>query len=482
MIFEHGLPPDTLSRRRFLLGSALAAAAAAAGAGGLSGCAAGGGGGGSSSSSAAKSKSNPFGVDSSAPLEMVIFDGGFGSDYAKHFETLYSKEFPDAKLSMTATQQITGVLQPRFNAGNPPDLVDDSGAQQIKLDVLYGNGQLADLGPLLDAPSVDDPNTKVRDTLMPGTVAAGTYGNSMYDLQYVYTAFGLWYSKSLFAKHGWTVPTTWDDWIKQAAEIKAAGIAPFAFQGKYPYYMLVPIMDLAAKHGGVETLVAVDNLEPNAWKSDPVKQAVEAIYEIVARNYYLPGTQGMTHIQSQTAWNNGRAAWIPCGSWLENEQLKATPAGFDMAFAPMPSLSGDKLPQTAIRAGANEPFIVPAKARNVPGGMEMMRLMLSKAGSVAFAQVAHSLTVVKNAVGPNVQLLPGTRSANAAVQTSGASTFYWYYPSWYAQLETDLENATGELMAGRMKPADWMNACQAAADKTAKDSSIKKFKRSASLI
>ncbi len=42
----------------------------------------------------------------------------------------------------------------------------------------------------------------------------------------------------------------------------------------------------------------------------------------------------MDHIQSQTEWCRGNAAFISCGSWLENEQKAVTPPGFNMAVAP----------------------------------------------------------------------------------------------------------------------------------------------------
>jgi len=464
---------DFLTRRRLLAGSAAAAAAA------VSGCAADGGGSPRPYAAAGTSAANPFGVDPAAPLEVVVFKGGFGDDYARAFERLYARAYPAARISHLGTQDITGVLQPRFNGGNPPDVVDDSGAQQIKLDVLYGNGQLADLAPLLDAPSVDDPRRRVRDTLLPGTVSQGTYGSSMYVLNYVYTVYGLWYSRRLFRERGWPVPGTWAEFLDLAAEMKRGGIAPLAFQGKYPYYMLVPIMDLAAKNGGPEVQAAIDNLEPGAWKSDAVRHAVEAVHELVARGYTLPGAAGMTHIEAQTAWCHGEAAWIPCGSWLENEQLHVTPAGFGMAVAPMPALPGDRMPPHAVRAGAGEPFVVPARAANVPGGLEFLRLMTSRAGAAAFARTAHSLTVVRDALTPDVPLLPGTASADAAVRAAGSDIITWYFPDWYARMEADLENATGELMAGRMTPDAWIRACQAAADRTARDPSVRRFTRPA---
>ena len=133
----------------------------------------------------------------------------------------------------------------------------------------------------------------------------------------------------------------------------------------------------------------------------------------------MPGTNGLTHTESQTRWNQYKAAFITSGSWLENEQLKQTPEDFDMKFLPMPVLPGSKLPFEAIRAGAGEPFIVPEKAKNKAAGQEFLRSMLSKEWSTIFAQQANSLTILKDGVDPNVQLRPGTKSAVDAREGGG---------------------------------------------------------------
>ncbi len=93
-----------------------------------------------------------------------------------------------------------------------------------------------------------------------------------------------------------------------------------AHQGKYPYYIQQVLMDLAVKHGGPEVVYAIDSLEPGAWEHDSMRMAAEALAEIKAKGYMLEGTEGLDHIQSQTRWNEGKAAFIPSGSWLENEQ------------------------------------------------------------------------------------------------------------------------------------------------------------------
>jgi len=44
--------------------------------------------------------------------------------------------------------------------------------------------------------------------------------------------------------------------------------------------------------------------------------------------------------------------------------------------------------------GGSEPFVVPAKAKNQRGGLEYLRVMLSKEGATDFTRRVSSLTVV----------------------------------------------------------------------------------------
>jgi N-acetylglucosamine transport system substrate-binding protein len=425
-----------------------------------------------------KNSVNPLGVSESAPLEVVIFNGGFGEEYAKAHETMYKERYPKAEVKHSATIEISKTLQPRFVDGSPPDVVNNSGGNQIDFNGLVSQGALADLAPLLDAPSLDDPGRTVRQTLLPGSLLPGTYDGKTMALNYTYTAYGIWYSGKLFNAHGWQYPKTWDEMIALCKQIRAAGIAPWTYQGKHPRYMSWPILSAAAKLGGPDLLVAIDNLEPNAWKHDAVKTAAEAYYQLAVDGYILPGSEGMDHIQSQTEWCRGKAAFISCGSWLENEQKAVTPAGFAMTVAPTPSLStGDKLPFEAMRGTSGEPFVVPAKGRNVAGGLEYLRIMLSKKGATDFTQKVSSLTCVQGAEN-GVTLPPGLASAAAALKASGGKGFNWVYNSYYRKLERNLVDAAcGDLFTKRINATQFVEQCQKAADEIAQDSSIKKYKR-----
>jgi N-acetylglucosamine transport system substrate-binding protein len=301
----------------------------------------------------------------------------------------------------------------------------------------------------------------------------------MHALNYVYTVWGLWYSGKLFKEKGWEVPKTWDAFLGIMQEAKKDGIGGLAHQGKHPYYINVMIMDLIAKTGGLDAMKAIDNLDPKAFVgSDVAKQSIEAIYEIVDKGLLMPGTNSLDHIESQTAWNEGKAVFIPSGSWLENEQLKQTPADFDMKFLPMPLLPDSKLPFEAIRAGAGEPYIVPEKAKNKAGGLEFLRMMLSKEWSTKFAQVANSLTILQDGVDKSVTLRPGTKSAVEAVDACPVEQrFDYFYTTWYSEMDESIRTASAELMAKRIQPNEWLKRAQAAVDKAAKDPASKNNKR-----
>ncbi|MGX7674979.1 N-acetylglucosamine/diacetylchitobiose ABC transporter substrate-binding protein [Plantactinospora sp. DSM 117369] len=469
-----------MKRRDILRRTAAAGLLAVPATGLLTGCALGGGddNSGGESLEGTKSEQNPLGVKEDAPLEVVIFNGGFGEEYAKAHQAMYTEKYPKATIKHSATQEINKTLQPRFVDGTPPDVVNNSGAGQIDFNGLVSQGALADLSELLDAPSLDIPGKKVRDTLLPGVVDVGSYDGKFLVLSYAYTAYGIWYSSKLFTDRGWQYGKTWDDHIALCRQIKAAGIAPWTYAGKHPRYMSWPVISMAIKFGGPDVAKAIDNLEPNAWKSEPMKMAADAWYQIVKDGFIMPGSPGLDHVQSQTEWCRGKAAFISCGSWLESEQAKVTPAGFNMTVAPTPSLgAGDKLPFEAMRGTASEPFIVPAKAKNRAGGLEYLRTMLSMKGAQDFTKKVSSLSVVAGAT-QGAQLPFGLSSVVKALDASGSNGFNWVYNNYYRKLERELVDAAcGEFFSGRTTPAEFLDQCQKGADQIAGDSSIKKYKR-----
>ncbi|MFG1814648.1 N-acetylglucosamine/diacetylchitobiose ABC transporter substrate-binding protein [Kribbella sp. NPDC049174] len=461
--------PNNLSRRLFLQRAAVGTMLTAGGSTLLAACASGGsedssGGGGGAEQTA----ENPFGVKAADPLDVVIFKGGYGDDYAKAHEEMYKKKFPETTIKHAGITDITPQLQPRFNGGNPPDVIDNSGASALPASTLATSGQLADLTQLFDAASIDDASKKVRDSIEPITLEAAQLSGKPLLLNYVLTVYAIWYNKPLFAKNGWEPAKTWQEFLDLCEEIKKAGIAPMAHQGKHPYYIGQVMMDMAVKHGGHDVIKAIDELEPNAWKHESVKAAAEAILEIKGKGYFMQGTEGLDHIQSQTAWNQGKAAFIPSGSWLENEQKPVAPKDFETTAAYTPLLDGSKLPVDCTEIAAGEPFIVPEKAKNKAGGLEYMRIMLSKEAAGKFTELTGSPTVVKGA-GEGLKLSPGASSSGALLKSGGDNNWTTYFAAWYSTMDKPIRSVWGELAAARITADEFCTRAQKIADDTAKD-------------
>lgn len=466
-----------LNRRTLLRRSAAAGLFTLPALGALSACASGGGSGGSDNESAERgetSADNPFGVTDSE-LEVVIFDGGFGDQYALDAEAIYEQRY--GSVDHTKTQEISSQLQPRLVQHNPPDVIDNDGAQALDMGPLVRDGQAYDLTELLDAPSLDDPNTKVRDTLMPTIVEMGQFGGEeVLQLNYAFTIYGQWYSRTALERIGADYPQTWDEMLAVCEAAKREGIAGWTYPGQFPYYLDFTIYPMIAKVGGPEALAAIDNLEPNAWRHDAVKAVFEAYYELVAKGYVLEGSPGMSHLDAQSEWTEYHALFIPNGSWVENESKATTPDDFQMAVgAPTGLDSSDAMPFGTLWASGSAPFFIPADADNIAGGLEFLRIMLGKESGANFTRLTSSLSCVRGAA-DDLELGPGLSSAKEVLEAAGDNIVLPRVQDWYSTFNNeDIGGAIADMMAGDIEPEEAITRCQRAADALAQDDSIVKF-------
>lgn len=466
-------------RRTFLQRAAAAGLLATPAAGLLSACVGGGDDDTQDQAEGEKSEKNPLGVDAKAELEVVIFNGGLGTKYATdvHIPS-YKKSFPEANVKFSQAEEIATVLQPRFTSEQPPDMVNNAGSKLMDQGALVQASQVQDLTELFDAPSLDIAGKTVKDTLVPGTVEQGTFNGKPYVLNYAFTVYGLWYSDKLFKDNGWSVPKTWTEFTTLLGSMKAKGVtAPYAYAGaNASYYQYLVILTTAAKIGGPDILKNIDNLEDGAWQVDAVKQAAQLWGEI-GNKYMDKSHLGLRHTEVQLQQNQGRVGLYPSGSWLENEQAKDTPAGFNYAVMPMPSAtSSDKLPQSAIYAAAGEMYFVASKGKNPRGGMEYLRHMLSKEGAKGFTELTKVLTVVQGAT-EGLTISPGLTSSEAMLKAAGSDYFAYRWDTWYKKMDDECRAATNELMFSGGDATKFVTRMQKVADAVKKDPSIEKFKR-----
>jgi len=462
--------PSDLSRRNVLRAAAAAGLMAVPAAGALAGCASSTPSG--STAGGAKGADNPFGVADSSTVNVVVFDGGLGTEYAEKDKGIFTTKHGKVTVNLGKTQKIKTEEQPKFST-TPSDLINNSGADAMSTDVLVNENAILDLTDLLDAPTWEGSGT-VRDSLLPGTVNDGTYNGKFYTLKYAYTVWGMWYDAALFEQKGWQAPKTFDDFFALAPKIQAAGMAPFVVDNKHGYYPRWHILATIWKSAGKQAAIDIDNLKPNAWKADGVLAAVSALEKIVKDKLILPGF--FDHTQSQQAHLDHKAAFIQLGTWYKNEMAKTLPASFKLTLSDYWSVSSaDKAPNDVF-AGAGEDWVVPAKAPNAAGAKEFLRAMLSVEGAGQFASLTDSLSSRK---GSGDKVSDETlASANTLMKNAPKDLISWRFPDYYADFDKESQNQSEELMAGRLTAQGFIDKMQAMADKIAADSSVKKQTRS----
>lgn len=459
-----------LQRRDFLRGT-LAAAVLLPLSGGLAACATGGDEP-TNTQTGAVTDTNPFGVPENSTIDAVIFKGGYGIDYVDFAAALVAKLHPTVTPKVAPSTDIAQELQPRFAGGNPPDLIDNSGAKSIGFNTILD--QLEDLTSVVDAKNYE--GTPIKDTLYGGVLTPGTFDGKLAAINYVLTVYAMWYSASLFEENSWTPPKTWDEALELGAKAKEKGKYLFVWGKEAATYYQELAIASAIKEGGDEVRLALENLKEGCWSLKPIQDVFAALEKAVKSGYFKPGGSGTQFTAAQAQWSNAQDALLyPSGSWIENEMKDQTKAGFEMTGVPIPTVSASSaLPWESLHSAAGEPFIVPTAGKNVAGGKEILRAMLSKEAATNFAKTKLAPTVVKDTVPADGFGSTSLVSQTKMLEAAGTNIFTWGFVDLYGT-NTDQLVVWNSFLDGKLDAAGLTKGLQDITDKVRNDDSVKKI-------
>ncbi|MGO1383173.1 MAG: N-acetylglucosamine/diacetylchitobiose ABC transporter substrate-binding protein [Arachnia sp.] len=415
---------------------------------------------------------NPFGLEVPSDIDAAIFNGGYGVAYAEYAANMVSTKFDGATVEVSKIQDATKELQPRFAAGDPPDVIDNAGKGKIGLSAIIN--ELEDLNDVIDSQNYE--GEVIRDTLYTGVLEPGTVDGKLVVVNYVLTVFGLWYSSSLFEENGWEPPKTWDEAIALGAAAQEQGKYLFLWGNEAADYFLELAITSAIKEGGDEVRIALDNLEEGAWSHPAIQQVFTKMEEIVKAGYIKPGGGGTQFTAAQAAWSQAQEALLyPSGAWIENEMKSQTAEGFEMMGTPVPTVtSSSAMPFEAIHSAADEPYIVPSQGKNVAGGKEFMRAMLSKEAATNFAKEILSPTIVKDTVPEDGFGSTALVSQIAMLADAGDNVFTWKFRDFYG-LGSDWVVQWNSFLDGQLTTAELTTRLQEVSDRVAGDDAVEKY-------
>lgn len=409
----------------------------------------------------------------SGKLEVRAFQGGYGIDFYEKAAREFEAAHPGVEIDLAGDPRIWEQLRPRFVGGEPPGLTFPGWGMDHY--ALIYEGQALPLDDALLTTPYGKSKGTWRDSFIPDLLKLGSYQGQTYLLPFYVNLNGWWYNANLFQENGWKAPSTFEELLPLCAEIRAKGIDPITYQGKYPAYTVQGfLIPWAISVGGIDAYHAAERLEPGAWKSEAFLQSARMLIDLKKKGYLDPSANGLSHTESQIEFVNGRAAMIPCGTWLESEMKKQTPKGFRMEFIPPPHLKEGKGDPTTIQVGV-EPWLIPSKGKNPALAIEFFKYLTSEEKAREFVQQKGSLTAIRKA---NEGELPATLRAPARALAAAKTTWTMRLAHWYKPLNTALETAMAALLQEQFTPEQFVDEVEKAATKVRNDPNVPKHSRS----
>jgi N-acetylglucosamine transport system substrate-binding protein len=342
--------------------------------------------------------------EASVTLEAAVFEGGYGIRWHTQMAKRYSDQQPQVEVQLWGDPRIAEKLKPRLLRGDPPDVVVE---QRLPMWLLITNNKLMPFNAVLEQPAFGMED-RWQDLFIPGTLTRFSSDGKIWAVPMALGAWACWYDARLFRRHGWEVPATWDAFEQLCDKIQGTGIAPLAFQGKYPIYSWWTYISLVQRCGGLAGLNRINALEPGAFSHPDAVQAA-ALVQRMAQRYFQPGAMAMTHTDSQLQFINNQAAMIFCGVWLENEMKASTPPGFEMRCFNVPAVSGGKGNPRMFNGSGGEYVFIPADGRYPEQAFEFARYMISPVNAPEMGRSIGVISPLRGAT-PREALSPALQS------------------------------------------------------------------------
>lgn len=335
---------------------------------------------------------------------IAFAETGYGRAYLEEWIEEFQAAYPDEnwEFELEGDPQMTGQINTRLTTNNEiPDLFL---GLTTNWQQWASRGLLADLSEVYSAP-VDDEGTTLEEFLRPGARNFGKVNGTYYAIPWNDSAAGFIYNVDIFEDNNLEVPETVDalyalcDQINDLAVNKDGDpdndIAPFAWGGQVISYWDFVVQTWWAQYEGEENYNKFfEYASPEGFAQEGRLKALEVFENLVVGTNGVPknsydGAMADSHILSQMAFLQGKAAMIPMGAWMETEMRSSLPDGFRMLMMPTPFIDGAKTDENGdpIRINASQAgdfFIVPKNAPNLEGVIKFLKFIHTKEMTMSY--------------------------------------------------------------------------------------------------
>jgi multiple sugar transport system substrate-binding protein len=214
---------------------------------------------------------------------------------------------------------------------------------------------------------IDDVWAKLKPHFSPAMQAASKGLDGHYYFVPIYNyPWAVFYRKSVWQQHGYTVPKTWDAFIALAKKMKADGLTPIAFTDKDGWPAMGTFDILNMRINGYQFHVDL-MAGKQAWDSAKVKAVFNQWKELLP--YYSDGALGLTWEEGAQQLVKKQAGMYLLGSFVA--QQATDPADHaDLDFFPYPMINA-KWGQDSLDAPIDG-YLMAKRAKNAAGAKQLL--------------------------------------------------------------------------------------------------------------
>ena len=224
-------------------------------------------------------------------------------DVFEELEKKFNETHDNIELVIDSPNDAMTILKTRFIREDYPDIIG------IGSDVNYSNFLDSDM--LMDISDFDGLDDIKEAYLETDKEMEYVPMDGVYAMPYMANASGVLYNKDMFEEHGWTIPTTWDEFTALCERIEAEGIQPLYFGFKDSWTCLAPWNAIVADLAPSDVCSEVN--KGNTTFTDNYREVAEKEKALLA--YAQDNSAAYGYNDACTAFAKGESAMFVIGSY-----------------------------------------------------------------------------------------------------------------------------------------------------------------------
>ena len=282
-------------------------------------------------------------------------------DVFEELEKKFNETHDNIELVIDSPNDAMTILKTRFIREDYPDIIGIGG------DVNYSNFLDSDM--LMDISDFDGLDDIKEAYLETDKELEYVPMDGVYAMPYMANAAGVLYNKDMFEEHGWTIPTTWDEFTALCEKIEAEGIQPLYFGFKDSWTCLAPWNAIAVDLAPSDVCSEVN--KGNTTFTDNYREVAEKEKALLAYAQDNPAAYGYN--DACTAFAKGESAMFVIGSYAVPQIRSVNP---DMNIDSFVFPASNNAEENVLNSGNDLQFSIMKNCEHKEEAYEVLRFFM----------------------------------------------------------------------------------------------------------